>query len=48
MDIRPLHLVGEMPNSDISDAIVATGREILSKSIQLIDDGNDGAKVDLW
>lgn len=36
---------GRMPNSDISDAIVATGREILSKSIQLIDDGNDGAKV---
>ncbi|RLV95009.1 DNA polymerase zeta catalytic subunit [Spathaspora sp. JA1] len=36
---------GRMPNSDISDAIVSTGREILTKSIELIEAGNYGAKV---
>ncbi|RCK64703.1 DNA polymerase zeta catalytic subunit [Candida viswanathii] len=36
---------GRMPNSDISDAIVSTGREILNKSIELIEAGNYGAKV---
>ncbi|CAX43100.1 DNA polymerase zeta catalytic subunit, putative [Candida dubliniensis CD36] len=36
---------GRMPNSDIADAIVSTGREILNKSIELIDSGNYGAKV---
>ncbi|EGW31711.1 DNA polymerase zeta [Spathaspora passalidarum NRRL Y-27907] len=36
---------GRMPNSDISDAIVSTGREILMKSIELIEAGNYGAKV---
>ena len=34
-----------MPNSDIADAIVSTGREILNKSIELIEAGNYGAKV---
>lgn len=36
---------GRMPNSDISDAIVSTGREILNKSIQMIEAGKYGAKV---
>lgn len=36
---------GRMPNSDVADAIVSTGREILSKSINLIEEGNFGAKV---
>ncbi|KAL6453026.1 REV3 DNA polymerase zeta catalytic subunit [Candida maltosa Xu316] len=36
---------GRMPNSDISDAIVSTGREILNKSIELIEAGDYGAKV---
>ena len=36
---------GRMPNSDIADAIVSTGREILNKSIELIEAGNYGAKV---
>ena len=36
---------GRMPNPDISDAIVSTGREILSKSIEIINNGNFGAKV---
>lgn len=36
---------GRMPNPDIADAIVATGQEILSKSIDLIESGNYGAKV---
>lgn len=36
---------GRMPNSDISDAIVATGREILSKSIEMIEAQEHGAKV---
>ena len=35
---------GRMP-SDIADAIVSTGREILNKSIELIEAGNYGAKV---
>lgn len=36
---------GRMPNSDIADAIVASGREILSKSIQIIEDSEFNAKV---
>lgn len=36
---------GRMPNSDIADAIVATGREILTKSMALIEDSEFGAKV---
>lgn len=36
---------GRMPNSDIADAIVSTGREILTQSIRLIEMGNYGAKV---
>lgn len=36
---------GRMPNSDIADAIVATGREILTKSIDLIEQSKYGAKV---
>lgn len=36
---------GRMPNSDLADAIVATGREILCKSIDLIENGDYGAKV---
>lgn len=36
---------GRMPNSDIADAIVSTGREILSQSIELIENANYGAKV---
>lgn len=36
---------GRMPNSDIADCIVATGREILSKSIDLIEQSEFGAKV---
>lgn len=36
---------GRMPNSDIADAIVSTGREILDKSIEMIESGDYGAKV---
>lgn len=36
---------GRMPNSDIADAIVATGREILTKSIDMIQLSGVGAKV---
>ncbi|KAI5961013.1 REV3 [Candida pseudojiufengensis] len=36
---------GRMPNSDIADAIVASGREILETSIELIESGGFGAKV---
>ena len=36
---------GRMPNSDIADAIVSSGREILMKSIEMIDSGDYGAKV---
>lgn len=36
---------GRMPNSDLADAIVSTGREILVKSISMIESGNYGAKV---
>lgn len=36
---------GRMPNSDIADAIVSTGREILSQSVNLIELTNYGAKV---
>ncbi|KAG5419243.1 REV3 [Candida metapsilosis] len=36
---------GRMPNSDIADAIVSTGREILDKSIEMIESGGYGAKV---
>lgn len=36
---------GRMPNPDIADAIVSTGQEILSKSIDLIESGSYGAKV---
>ncbi|KAI5948707.1 REV3 [Candida theae] len=36
---------GRMPNSDIADAIVSTGREILDKSIEMIEAGGYGAKV---
>lgn len=36
---------GRMPNSDIADAIVSTGREILTKSIAMIEDSGCDAKV---
>lgn len=36
---------GRMPNSDIADAIVATGREILTRSIEQIEASDFGAKV---
>ncbi|CCE85551.1 Piso0_005157 [Millerozyma farinosa CBS 7064] len=36
---------GRMPNSDLADSIVASGRELLTKSIRLIEDANLGAKV---
>lgn len=36
---------GRMPNSDIADAIVSTGREILSQSIDMIEQSGFGAKV---
>ncbi|KAK6459617.1 uncharacterized protein RJT20DRAFT_89613 [Scheffersomyces xylosifermentans] len=36
---------GRMPNPDVSDAIVSTGREILSKSIDIINNGDYGARV---
>lgn len=36
---------GRMPNSDIADAIVSTGREILANSIEMIEKGDYGAKV---
>ncbi|CAL1214911.1 unnamed protein product [Candida parapsilosis] len=36
---------GRMPNSDIADAIVSTGREVLDKSIEMIEAGGYGAKV---
>lgn len=37
---------GRMPNSDIADAIVATGRELLTQSIDLIEQRQEwGAKV---
>lgn len=36
---------GRMPNSDIADAIVATGREIMAKSIEMIESSDCGAKV---
>lgn len=36
---------GRMPNSAIADAIVSTGREILTKSINIIELANYGAKV---
>lgn len=36
---------GRMPNSDIADAIVATGRELMKKSIEMIEDSPYGAKV---
>ncbi|KAK6465757.1 hypothetical protein DFJ63DRAFT_283621 [Scheffersomyces coipomensis] len=36
---------GRMPNSDVSDAIVSTGREILTKSIELIENNDFGGKV---
>lgn len=36
---------GRMPNSDISDAIVATSREILTQSVKMIELTNYGAKV---
>lgn len=36
---------GRMPNSDIADAIVSTGREILTKSIDIIDSSEFNAKV---
>lgn len=36
---------GRMPSSDIADAIVGTGREILTKSIELIESGPYNAKV---
>jgi DNA polymerase zeta len=36
---------GRMPNSDVADAIVSSGREILMKSIEMIDSGDYGAKV---
>ncbi|KAK6204711.1 uncharacterized protein RJT21DRAFT_117159 [Scheffersomyces amazonensis] len=36
---------GRMPNPDVSDAIVSTGREILTKSIELIENNDFGAKV---
>lgn len=36
---------GRMPNSDVADAIVSTGREILTQSIDIIENGDFGAKV---
>lgn len=36
---------GRMPSSDIADAIVATGRELLLKAIQIIEAGPYNAKV---
>lgn len=36
---------GRMPSSDIADAIVATGREILLKAIEIIESGPYSAKV---
>lgn len=36
---------GRMPNTDIADAIVATGREIMTKSIEMIESSHYGAKV---
>lgn len=36
---------GRMPNSDIADAIVSTGREILTKSIEMIEASPFNAKV---
>ncbi|CAK9439135.1 uncharacterized protein LODBEIA_P33590 [Lodderomyces beijingensis] len=36
---------GRMPNPDIADAIVSSGREILEKSVELIENGGHGAKV---
>lgn len=36
---------GRMPNSDIADAIVSTGREILTKSIEIIESSPVNAKV---
>lgn len=36
---------GRMPNTDIADAIVATGREIMTKSIEMIESSEYGAKV---
>lgn len=36
---------GRMPSSDIADAIVSTGREILTKSIELIESSSYNAKV---
>lgn len=36
---------GRMPNSDIADAIVATGRELMTKSIEIIESSEYGAKV---
>lgn len=36
---------GRMPNSDIADAIVATGREIMRKAIDMIDSSGFNAKV---
>ncbi|KAI5950599.1 REV3 [Candida margitis] len=36
---------GRMPNSDIADAIVSTGRELLDKSIEIIESSGYGAKV---
>lgn len=36
---------GRMPNADLADSIVATGRELLTKSIRIIENANVGAKV---
>lgn len=36
---------GRMPSSDIADAIVATGREIMRKAISMIEDSEHNAKV---
>lgn len=36
---------GRMPNSDIADAIVSTGRELMAKSIEMIESSECGAKV---
>lgn len=36
---------GRMPNSDIADAIVSTGRELMAKSIEIIESSEYGAKV---
>ncbi|CAN3352730.1 DNA polymerase zeta catalytic subunit [Diutina catenulata] len=36
---------GRMPNSDVADSIVATGREILTNSIDMINKSEYGAKV---